>query len=160
MKRLENLLESWILHTSQLQYSIGIEVLNDANIKTACDGKQQYPMLTLTLENYSTKKEWTNHTQPQTQRLTMKTIHKYYYRHRMAKYSLKLQNQIADQIRYCQPGQCNHPSLTGTFRVINSGNVFGIGAFVLWYKYVNLVTMVFSVKIQISSPNTVLSHHV
>jgi len=40
MERLENLLESWILHTSQLQYLVGIEVLNDTNIKTACDGKQ------------------------------------------------------------------------------------------------------------------------
>jgi len=62
MEQLENLVESWILHTSQLSESVGIEVINDTNIKTTCDGKQQYPMQTLTLENYGTKKESTNPT--------------------------------------------------------------------------------------------------
>jgi len=47
---------------------------------------------------------------------------------------------------YCQLGQRNHWPSTNTFSVINSSNMFSIGASVLWHKYVFLTTMGFSVK--------------
>jgi len=101
--------------------SVGIEVLNDMNIKTACDGEQQYPIRTLTLENYGDKKEWTNHSHPHTgtEDKLLKLFISINTKHGQAKYSLKIQNQAADQMGYCQLGQCNHWPLTDTFSVIN-----------------------------------------